>query len=178
MLEEDHPVDLDQKGRIRQPTPMKNKKNTPDFNASNPPLLRAAIQEEIEALHALFVAWFTGSAEPIDEDFRAIEDALDTPFVLISPSGRLQKRDALLQSLRKAHGCFQGSDFTIWIKDVRLQHLRGGTILATYEEWQRHKGKERGRLSSALFVQEEETPRGLRWLHVHETWLPELESST
>lgn len=47
-----------------------------------------------------------------------------------------------------------------------------GYVLATYEEWQRNaiasKPADNGRIATALFRAREQ----LRWIHVHETWLP------
>lgn len=55
---------------------------------------------------------------------------------------------------------------------MRLRQLSAKHVLVTYEEWQRHAlasmPPDNGRLSTALF----DCADGLRWLHVHETWLP------
>ena len=48
-----------------------------------------------------------------------------------------------------------------------------GYLLATYEEWQRNglasTPFDNGRLATVFFA----TGERLRWLHIHETWLPQ-----
>ena len=49
-------------------------------------------------------------------------------------------------------------------------------MLATYEEWQRNAlastPPDNGRVATVLFEDDRAEDR-LRWLHIHETWLPE-----
>ena len=49
----------------------------------------------------------------------------------------------------------------------------GDIIVATYEEWQRNalasKPADNARIATVLFRKEE----SLKWLNVHETWMPE-----
>jgi hypothetical protein len=33
------------------------------------------------------------------------------------------------------------------------------------------EGESRGRLSTALFRERDDTPNGVEWLHVHEVWI-------
>lgn len=70
---------------------------------------------------------------------------------------------------RQAHGSQPG--LTIEIKDVQLREAGEELVAGTYEEWQSGEEKEDGRLSTVLFRKTPEAPNGLRWLHVHETWL-------
>jgi hypothetical protein len=49
----------------------------------------------------------------------------------------------------------------------------GALCLVTYEEWQHLSGTASGRISSAWFRARSDTPHGVEWLHVHETWLPD-----
>ena len=44
-------------------------------------------------------------------------------------------------------------------------------VLATYEEWQEIDSQESSRVSTVLFHKAPNTPNGLRWLHVHGTWM-------
>ena len=44
--------------------------------------------------------------------------------------------------------------------------------IVTYEEWQTFEGVEKGRLSTAVFERHPAMPNRVRWLSVHETWLP------
>ena len=132
-----------------------------------------AVRLEVEQLHAFFEGWFTGRLEPTDEAFARFESVLADGFEIVSPRGTRTERAALLAGLRSAHR-MHPDGFRIWIEDVRARALEGGLTLATYEEWQEQPGgPPRGRLSSAVLRARADTPNGLEWVHVHETWLDE-----
>lgn len=97
-----------------------------------------------------------------------MHDALGDEFVLVSPRGVIDEREELLDSIRDAHG--KRSGFEIEIEDVQVRHQFGDVIVATYQEWQESSADTTGRLSTVVFRREGSK---LRWLHVHETWLPD-----
>jgi len=132
-----------------------------------------ACEREIEALHRFFVDWFRGALPDTDEAWSRFADAVAPGFTLVAPSGEAFDRDALLEGLRGRHGAEgPASDFAIWIRNFRDRHVTAGLATVTYEEWQRRAGEERGRLSTAVFLADAQAPNGVRWVHVHETWLP------
>jgi len=55
---------------------------------------------------------------------------------------------------------------------VTLRRRFDGHVVATHEEWQRNalasKPSENARIATVLF----EDTEPLRWLHIHETWMP------
>jgi hypothetical protein len=57
------------------------------------------------------------------------------------------------------------------VKEVAVRLLSPQLALTTYEEWQEIEGKVTARVSTAVFKQKANTPNGVEWLHVHETWL-------
>ena len=132
--------------------------------------LRAAIQAEIEDLHVFFVDWFTGKAPKNMLENRFVP-AMDPDLVFISPDGDRLSRADLTLGFAGAHG--GNPDFRIAIRDVEIARELGDLVLVTYTEWQRgskRSGREQsGRLTSVLMTRD--APH--RWLHVHETWLPE-----
>jgi hypothetical protein len=127
------------------------------------------IAQEIVELHDFFTGWFTGELE--SDAFSRLEDSLDEDFYLISPSGDIDDRDALLESVRRAHGSRE-SDFTIRIEHIEPRSAHGDVHVATYEEIQPADatGPPR-RLSTVVFAEDLGCPNGLRWLHVHEVAL-------
>lgn len=149
--------------------------NTPAPREPDDPsgsVYRACVRE-IEDLHQFFEDWLSATLPNTDEAFRRLDRALAPEFQLIHPSGEWRRRDDILTGLRQAHGDRPG--LTIEIKDVRLREAREELVAATYEEWQCGEEHEDGRLSTVLFRESLEAPAGLRWLHVHETWLSESE---
>ncbi len=141
-----------------------------DIATVNKTLLENEIRQDVEELHAFFVAWYNGKLPD-----RAFEDEfvarLGTEFTIIMPSGAELDYDTLSSAMRQSFGKTPG--FRIEIRNVRLIYATGSMAVARYEEWQRNEqeGPESGsgRISTVVFSREET----LKWLHVHETWLPE-----
>lgn len=127
------------------------------------------IAQEIVELHDFFTGWFAGDLDP--EAFSRLEESLDGDFHLISPSGDIDDRDALLESVRQAHGS-RGADFSIRIEHIEPRCTHGDVHVATYEEIQPvdSDGPARRR-STVVFAEDLGRPNGLRWLHVHEVAL-------
>jgi len=128
---------------------------------------------EIEDLHQFFEDWLSGELPNTGEAFRRLDRALVPEFRLVHPSGEWRRREDILTGLRQAHGSRPG--LTIEIRDVRLREAGEDLVAATYDEWQRSKEEEDGRRSTVVFRRTPEASTGLRWLHVHETWLSESE---
>lgn len=128
-----------------------------------------ACRREVQALHQFFEAWLSGERPNTDASFRRLDRALAPAFRLIHPSGDRRSRDDILTGLRGAHG--SRSALTIDIRNVQLRGNGARLLVATYEEWQQSADTEDGRLSTVVFARHPEGPNGLRWRHVHETWL-------
>ena len=137
--------------------------------------MQEQVKSEVEALHQFFVGWFSGSlpSERFETDFRG---RFDQSFLLIPPGGMLLTLDEFASGVRAAQG--SNPDFRIAIRNVTVRQLFDGHALATYEEWQHHAlasiPAENARLASVIFALNEP----LRWVHVHETWLPKSVSQT
>lgn len=132
--------------------------------------LARACRQEIASLHRFFTAWLRGELPDTDGAWARVEEVLAPAFVLVTPEGRRWERAMLLEDLRRAHGA--RPDLTIHVRRFTGRTVAAGTVLATYEEWQHEKAADRGRISTALFAEDRGAPGGVRWLHVHETWLP------
>jgi hypothetical protein len=128
------------------------------------------VRTEIEAFHEFFVDWFSGRL-PLSQFESGFLDRFATDFLLIPPAGTLLNLEQLSSAVRSAHAT--NSEFRIAIRNVTILRQFDDHILATYEEWQRNARAstppENARIATVLFRDE----RPLRWLHIHETWLPE-----
>jgi len=143
----------------------------PNARSGSAEPIEEACAREIRALHQFFEEWLGGARPETDAAFRRVEAALGEGFQLIHPSGERRSRRDVLAGLRRAHGSTPG--LTIEIRDVRGRRPGDALLVATYEEWQRTDEAEDGRLSTVVFARSDEAPNGLRWLHVHETWIKE-----
>ncbi len=130
------------------------------------------VRHEIEDVHRFFVDWFNGTADlrSVDDDFAP---RMDKGFVIIAPDGGSTGYTDLMAHFRRSHGINQR--FRIAIRDVVIRHQLGHHLLATYTEWQTgaqaYDRPHNARISTLLMTNRQP----FRWLHVHETWLPEAE---
>ena len=127
------------------------------------------VKKEIEALHEFFVAWFTGKTaeREFDAGFLA---RFDPDFHLIQPAGVVSDLKDIASSVRDGYA--SNPNFKIAIRNIQTRRVFDGHILATYEEWQRNAlastPPDNARLATVLFAD----TQPLRWLHIHETWMP------
>jgi hypothetical protein len=134
------------------------------------------IVHEVDDLHNLFLAWYAGKpARNRDWYDLNIAARMDTQFSIVSPSGITLAHDEILMLIYEGHG--QSKEFRINTRNAKLLRRDGNIVLVSYEEWQHHAvnspASQNGRISTALLAVDEAQANGLRWLHVHETWLPD-----
>ena len=142
------------------------------MNAKETERLQQA-ETEIVDLHRFFEAWMNGILPESEEAFARFADVMDDGFEIVHPDGHLQLLPELTRRLWGAHGLYdQKHPIQIWIDGFRFRLSAGPLTLATYEEWQQTGDGTRGRLSTVLFRDDPAAPNGLRWVHVHEVWLP------
>ncbi len=132
------------------------------------PALEDAARHEIEALHAFFVAWFTGQRE--DLDFRLCEAAFGAGFQMVAPDGRRHDRSEIVRRLLQARGSAQGA-FEITVINPRKIWSAGDAILMGYVEHQLRGGQTTRRRSVALLTRAPTAPRGMHWQSLAETWM-------
>ncbi len=124
----------------------------------------AAFEREVRELHEFFERWYTGTAAPSEINRLNV---LDPSFVMIAPDGRSLSADAVRSSIVSIYG---QRAMGIEIRNVTVNREGG---FGTYEEWQTFEGAVTGRVSTAVMVPSPDAPNGLRWIHLHETWLPD-----
>ena len=132
---------------------------------------------EVIALHRFFEDWFGGYCENSDQVFTdRLSGKMREDFTIILPAGIMLKGRDFWPEFKKLYG--DNPEFQISIRNVRQRTPATGSVhVITYEEWQRNaknsKPENNGRVSSAIFFDDERSPNGLKWFHVHETWLPD-----
>ena len=142
--------------------------------------MQAQCQREVVELHGFLVGWMTGALPRSAATFARFADVLADGFALISPRGVVTERRQLLRELEAAYGAHTGNGegFRIEIQNFRHRRTEGVLCLVTYEEWQQLSGAATGRLSSAWFRARNDTPHGVEWLHLHETWMPDSQEGS
>lgn len=133
------------------------------------------IEAALERTYRFFTDWFAGRV-PKEEAVMAghFVGRLDPGFALIDPTGRIIDAAQLGRELFAAHGV--AADFEINADEIRVRHADGAVVLATYREWQRNAVRStpsnNGRAVTAVFRIDDAAEDRLRWVLVHETWLP------
>jgi len=120
--------------------------------------------EEITELHEFFEDLFNGVVDSLDR----AEAALAADFTIVGPDGAESDRAATMAMLEAAQNSRQLDMSTT---DHRLVHHSDDVIIASYVERHHIPERDTRRLSTAVFVPDEEAPNGVRWLRVHETWI-------
>ncbi|TDC85578.1 DUF4440 domain-containing protein [Nonomuraea deserti] len=127
-------------------------------------------EREVIRLHRVIEAWLTGTADRAD--FVSFTGALAPDFTLAGPDGVAMTREKVRAWVEGSHG--SAPDLRITIRDVRVVADSGDLVVATYEEWHGTAAgghapspAARGRRATVVFRR----GPGLRWLHLHETWL-------
>ena len=132
--------------------------------------LETDVRTEIEDVHRFFVRWFNGTADPRELDDLFVP-RLDDDIIFLSPDGNQLGRDGLIGMFRHARG--NNPDFRIDIRNVSVRRDLGEHLLVTYTEWQKSARSsalsENARFTTVLLRK----AKPFRWLHIHETWLPE-----
>lgn len=129
-----------------------------------------ACAREIVELHEFFQDWFTGDRDDHPATFARFTAVMDSDFVIIGPDGILTTFPTLVDRLRSAYGRFPCT--RIWTENHQRHQQLGNWAICTYEEWQATQEVTTARLSTVIFQADDRAPNGVRWLHVHETWLP------
>lgn len=124
------------------------------------------VRSEIQELHAAFVRWFDPTSPSPPAEFERIESALAPSFAMVTPSGDLIDRTAVLGALSAAKDA-RTVAIEIDVKTVTM--LGDSRVMAVYEERQSEDGATRVIVSTVVFQAVPSAPNGIRWLHVHET---------
>ncbi|MCP3973537.1 MAG: hypothetical protein GY720_03475 [bacterium] len=122
------------------------------------------VSAEIVALHNEFERWFRGES---DDPTRMLA-SIPADFTFISPGSEVVPTDVLVAGLLASHGSRQ---IRIRIDNPIVRWSEGSAVLATYEEWHDHADYTTARQTTVLFTIDAAAPGGLRWRHVHETWI-------
>lgn len=129
---------------------------------------RATCEREIERLHEFFVEWYAGKLD--QEEFDRMERALAPGFEMITPNGRRNGREAVLDAVRESAGRNAPGEFDIEIRTVEVVADLGDHAVVRYEEWQTTPEDETGRISTVLFTEDPDTGRVV-WRDLQETWI-------
>lgn len=127
---------------------------------------------EITEFFKFFSDWFDGAIPNTDEQYSRISRVIPADSTFISHKGEMiTARSFFMNSIRTAHSTIP--QLHMQAKNIQLQWENGDLALIIFEEWSIAPiPVTGGRLCSAIFRKNPNTPNGIEWLHFHETLLP------
>lgn len=127
---------------------------------------------EVERMHQAIEGWTTGSAPETEQSFQQFASALAPGFMIINPDGLAEDRETIVSRFHGLYGARAGRAFRIEIREASLHQDSADATLITYREhWFEGTNERSVIIATALLAPEPETPAGLAWHHLHETWL-------
>jgi hypothetical protein len=135
----------------------------------------AALSSELEMTHGFLDEWLMGACAQqrsvLDE---RLVKRLEPDFSMISVSGKSLGRDQFVRRLERNYG--STPNLRSEIRYLRVISDSGGLVVASYEDWRRDWDSQSlsndSRLSTAIFRRNPFDRDELRWLHLHQSGLP------
>jgi hypothetical protein len=76
-----------------------------------------------------------------------------------------------IDSFHSLYGSQNGKTFAIWADRIRTIEISDDSWVVRFDKWQRREKQLTCVLETALFQANADTPNGLQWKLIHETWL-------
>lgn len=126
---------------------------------------------EVAELHQFFEQWFRGELPATDAGMARFDAVTAPDMHLVGPFGGLVDHAQVRAHIVAGHG--RDPSRRIWTRAVQVLRREAPLTICTYQEWQLRPEGLRGLQSTVVFEDAPDAPNGLRWLHVHETLMPE-----
>ena len=141
--------------------------------------MKERCEREVTELHRFFQDWFGGLLENDADTLSRFGSVLAEGFLIVPPGGSALERGSLVERLtRSARELGDGSRETRAHLDREFSRASQCRRLGARDlrgmaggGWRNTGPNQHGR-----FGRREDTPNGVEWLHVHETWLPDSQS--
>ncbi len=140
-----------------------------DFTDTTAADFAECCRREIVELHQFFEDWISGKLPKDKKTFTRFIDATAPGMMLVSTDGQVLDYDQLVDWIYNAHG--SEPEFALWVEVIEPHGIFDSVALLTYQEWQERTGGRNVRRSTVLFEKNQDAPNGVRWLHVHETYI-------
>lgn len=123
---------------------------------------------EIVELHDFFEDYLKGTI-PASEIGR-IDSVFAESFAMVAPDGSVSDTKGVKAAISGSHGAL--GSMKMRISNAELVADSADLIAARYIEHQDYDGGSNSRRATVVFQVDPSAPNGLKWLTVHETWLP------
>ena len=133
-------------------------------------------RKEIQELHLFFQDWFNGACPKNEKTFARVEKVLSPDFHLITPNGENITKATLIDFLWQNHNTRETEHLTIDVEKIKTIRKAKDLCIMTYHEIQASQNTKTRRQSIVVFEASKETPNGVQWAYVQETWIEKTES--
>lgn len=120
---------------------------------------------EIVELHDYFEEYFLGKTASLDR----AKNAFGSGFTFVGPDGATRNRASVIQMLADGHA--HAEQLKITTTDHQLLLEIPEAVVATYVEHHELAETSNHRLTTVVFVRDDDAPNGLLWHRAQETWL-------
>ena len=135
--------------------------------------------KEVHDLHRWYVKFFHGNSKKANLYDKEFVSRFHTSFTMIKPDGTtLLHYDNLIKIVKNMYFC--NPDIAIKCRNVEVLNATPAMVVVRYEEYIKNslneENRNNARLSTGVLVLPPrgiQSPNGLQWLTIHETWLPE-----
>lgn len=129
------------------------------------------VAPEIVEYQLYLEKWFRGQIENSDAGFWRLKYTMDEKAPMVFAHGTEANSRLTIDKARSFHGALP--HFVSWVDRIRIQKVSAGAWSVIFDKWQKASPAEElsCKITSALLINQEGTPNGLKWLQTHETWL-------
>ena len=127
------------------------------------------IEKEIRELLSFLASYHNAS---IPDDVNRLETCFSDNMYLISVSGRKIAKHELIKGIKLSYGSTKEASY--WAENTTIEELGEGYYLAIFTEHRKTKGTTNSRISTSIFVPNQNAPNGVQWLHIHDTLVREV----
>ncbi|KAK2995934.1 hypothetical protein RJ640_002159 [Escallonia rubra] len=116
--------------------------------------------------------WRRGETENSEHYLANLKAACCSSGVFVHPSGVERSLHDCINALNGCYGDKQGNQFRIWVDQVLPEQIDSNTWLVKFKKWERSGEEQHGCMTTVLLSSKDASvAEGLKWVHVHQTWL-------
>ncbi|KAK2982060.1 hypothetical protein RJ640_003185, partial [Escallonia rubra] len=116
--------------------------------------------------------WRRGETENSEHYLANLKAACCSSGVFVHPSGVERSLHDCINALNGCYGDKQGNQFRIWVDQVLPEQIDSNTWLVKFKKWELSGEEQHGCMTTVLLSSKDASvAEGLKWVHVHQTWL-------
>ncbi|XP_047309965.1 sucrose-phosphatase 2-like isoform X2 [Impatiens glandulifera] len=121
--------------------------------------------------------WRRAETERSDPFLSELKASCLPSYTFVHPSGVVKNLLELPDTLQSCYGDKQGKSYRVWVDQISSAQIASSSWLVNFTKWELIDEKRRGCVSTVLLnLKEPKSSEGFVWLHIHQTWVGEVEA--